>query len=344
MQRLITRFPSFRFLMLAALLASPACSTAPAAASATVTPASVTVQQAVTFGAGPFTLSDPKTGLSGLASYKATLTVAFDGTQDGQPSKSSRKYVMLASKDPAFRQWNIDTAAGAAGSTSEYMAELEGADYDAQSKDACTASPIEPGQSLSDTLEPAGFLHFVVGAEAAGSGKANGVPADHYKFDEHALGQENLTQSTGELWIASDGGYVVKYLLTSTAGEDYFGTGTEGTVTWDYEVTDIGKPVKLSLPPGCPGGMVDAPLLPDPSNELNSPGLLSYQTSSSLADAAAFYEKQMPDLGWKPVGDPDVSDVRISMLFQQSNENLSIVIADDSGATSVNIVLTRTQQ
>ena len=60
-----------------------------------------------------------------------------------------------------------------------------------------------------------------------------------------------------------NGGYLVKYLLTAQGKEDYFGKGIEGTLTLDYELTDVGKPAQLQvLPADCPAGMVNVPTLP----------------------------------------------------------------------------------
>ncbi len=304
----------------------------------------VTVHQNVTFGSGPFNLPDPKVGLSDLSSYSATLTMSFTGTQDGQAQQWSRKYVMLASKEPALRQLTVADTGSSGAAQSVYMAELDGADYEVQGQDACTASAVNQGNSLGDVGEPAGYLPYVLGANEAGNGTINSVPADHYTFDQLALGQQDLTQSTGELWVASNGGYVLKYLLTTQAKADYFGAGIEGTLTWDYELTGIGKPVTIKLPAGCPGGMINAPLLAGASNVVTIPGALSFDTSTSLTDAAAFYQKQIPALGWTLQNGAAVQATKAFMDFQQGGQDMTVFITAKAGVTTVNIMLTRVQK
>ncbi len=156
----------------------------------------LTVTQAVTFGPGPFILPDTKVGLADLSSYTATLTVTFDGTVNGQPAKWSRTDMMLASKEPAARQLTIQTSGDVSNTEAVFMAEIDGADYEIRGQNGCTANAIEAGNSLSDRLEPARFLKFVFGAEEAGSDAVNHVAARHYTFDERALGQQGLTQSS----------------------------------------------------------------------------------------------------------------------------------------------------
>ena len=175
---------------------------------------------------------------------------------------------------------------------------------------------MSSGDSLAERLEPAGFLTGVIGAEAAGSETVNGA-ADHYTFDERALGQLGLAKSTGELWVASNGGYIVRYKVATKGTAVYFGEGIEGTLTWDYELTGVNQPVAVELPKGCPAGMVNAPLLPGATAVRRVPGLLSYSTSTGLAAAAAFYQKQIPLLGWKLTGDPDVTGLHLCWIIRR---------------------------
>src|SRR5262245_56785010 len=83
------------------LLLSAACSastsgspTAPSAspppAATSTSPGELILQQEIVFGPGTFTYTDTQAGLADLASYKATLSLTFDGTKDGQAQKWTR--------------------------------------------------------------------------------------------------------------------------------------------------------------------------------------------------------------------------------------------------------------
>ena len=240
---------------------NPSATTAASSAAPQSTDAKVTLH--IDFGPGPFNLPDPSAGLSSLPSYTATLKLAFDGTDNGQAEKWSRTYVMRASKTPAAHLLTIQTTGPVSNTDPVFLAEMDGVDYQQQGQDLCSATFITPGNTLSDQLEPARYLSFLFGADAAASETVNAVPAKAYTFDERAMAQENLTKSTGKVWVASPGDYVVRYMLTTKGTPDYFGPGVAGTLTEDYELTDIGKPVNLQLPDGCPGGVVSIPSLPD---------------------------------------------------------------------------------
>jgi hypothetical protein len=304
----------------------------------------VTVQADVVFGPGTFNFPNTKAGLSDLSSYKSIFTLAFDGTRSGKPQKWSKTYVMLNTKEPAMRQLTIEKAGDLANLDPVFVAEAEGAAYERRGKNSCNATVIEAANSLAGQLEPAGFLTGVVGAEVAGSETVNSVPADHYTFDERAFGQMGLAQSMGEMWVASQGGYIVRYKVTTKGSADYFGEGIEGTLTLDYELTDVNKPVTIKLPADCPAGMVNAPLLPDASNVLNVPSVVTYDTSSGLADAVAFYQKQIPNLGWKLLGNPTVTATTTLLDFTQKDQEMSVILTSAQGGTKVKILLSRSQK
>jgi len=301
------------------------------------------IQRDVAYGSGPFDLPDTKAGLSDLSSYKATLNLTFDGTRDATTEKWSKTWVMLTTKEPFARQLTIETAGDTANVEPVFMAVMDGMVYEKVGDALCTASPISQGNSSSSDLEPAGLLHFVIGADEAGNEIIEDIPINHYTFNQLALGQQDLTESTGELWVASTGGYIVKYVLTSKGGARFFGEGIEGTISFHYELTEVNQPVEIAIPEDCPPGLVDAPLLPDASNTLNMGGVLQYDTSSSLADAVAFYQEQIPALGWDLQADPAIDESQAILTYIKAERLLTIVILSAEGSTKVRIMVSKMQ-
>lgn len=353
-QILASRFTMLLIIFMLLLVAS-ACQTGPdgPAADSQVTDGApvnsqdlngLTVQADVVFGPGAFVFPDTKAGLADLYSYKATLTLFFDGTRDGQAEQWTETHVLDSAQEPAARQLTIEKSGDVSDPEAVFMAELDGAAYERRGESACNATVIDPENLPIERLNPAGFLNGVIGAEAAGSEIVNEMVASHYTFDERAFGQEGLAQSTGELWVASEGGYIVRYLLTTEGDAAYFGEGVEGTLTWDYQLTDVNVPAFIELPADCPAGMVDAPLLPDATNVLDMPSVLAYETSSSQADAAAFYQEEIPGLGWTLVGEPNITDTMATLDFTKGDQALTVIISTGESATSVRILITGTQE
>src|SRR5215213_7048651 len=146
----------------------------------------------VTFGSGPFNLLTPTEGLATLSSYRATLTLSFDGMNAGQAEQWSRTYTMLVTQTPRARQLTIDKSEEAA---QVYMAEVNDTFYERQDGGDCIGSAIEAEGIFAQTWEPAGFLDSVIGAEEAGTETINGVAANHYTFDESAQGASGIADS-----------------------------------------------------------------------------------------------------------------------------------------------------
>jgi len=337
-------------LLLAAVLS--ACTSVPASPSGNVTPGhtpgasnqqEITIERDINYGPGPFELPDPKVGLTDLSGYTATLTMAFDGTRGGNAEKWSKTYTMLAAKDPQARQWTIEKSRNGSNLESVFVAEIDGLDYERRGENACTATALREGNTLSERLEPTAFLSPVIGAEEAGTDRVNEVAANRYTFDQRALGEQDLTEATGEMWVASEGGYIVRYLLTRKAGTDYFGEGIEGTITLSYELTNPNQPVTIELPDDCPPGFVDAPLLPDASNTSNIPGVLSYDTSSSIAEASDFYGQNIPVLGWQAQGEPAITDTIAILTYQQADQLMMIIIKPGDAGAKVRITVSKLQ-
>jgi hypothetical protein len=334
---------------LALLLALPllaACAGTPGAA-----PASSTRPETLrleipddSFGSGPFVLEDPQVGLPDLASYTATLTMAFDGTRDGLPEKTTKTYVMQVSSEPAYRQLTIETDHPAFEVAAVYRAETSGTAYERLADGACIANPVRPGFSLGDRLEPASFLLGPIGADEAGAETIGEVETLRYTFDEKALSLQGVTEAKGEVWIAAEGGYVVKYVLTQAGESGIFAEGLEGTLTYDYTLTSIDQTAMIELPADCPAPRIDAPLLPDASNVVNQGGALTYQTASSVPDATAFYQEQLLVLGWQPQGEPGIEDGGAILPYQQEQRTLTVILWSSDGATFVQVVIGKIEE
>lgn len=294
-------------------------------------------------GPGDLFYPDPRAGLVDLATYKGTLAISFEGTENGQPQPWSKTYVMLYSREPAARQLTIDSTGSISAGEPAFLAEVNGVAYDIQEGGVCIGSVLDPANSFAQQLEPAGMLTGLLGAEAAGYEAVNSIEADHYTFDERALAQAGLNHSTGEVWVASSGGYIVRYLLTTTGDAEYFGEGFKGTMRWDYQLTDVNQPLTFGLPADCPQGLVDAPLLPEASIVLSLSGFLKYDTTSSLSEVVAFYQSRMLDLGWTPLGEPALTDTTAFFEFTQGDQILSIVSVTGEASTTVQIALSRSE-
>ncbi len=323
---------------------SPTLSAPTTLATSTVTATPTTDDS---FGPGSFDLLDPTVGLGALTSYRATLKVSLAGTRDGQPLQLDQTYILAADTAASARVLTVQTGDGTA--PPRLRADVKDAVFVTDGNGICTGSVPDAADSADaddgsvldvGATDPAALLRGLSGAEAAGSEILNGVAANHYTFDQRALGSRDPATVTGDVWVATAGSYVIKYTLTSIGPSPSLGKGVDGTLNLDYELTDINQPVVTALPPGCPPTF-EAPLLADATAVERQPGFVSYSTASSPADSLAFYQQQLPTLNWTLSADvPIVSDQGGRLRFVSDAADLTVSVSVGDTGTRVVIIQT----
>jgi hypothetical protein len=304
------------------------------------------VARATSPASGGFDLPDPTTGLSELASYHASLTVTFTGTRDGQPDSWTLTRLLTVGRDPSVRQ--LDEEQTGAAPHRWFRADVGVFRYERADEGPCATTVLDapdappPGAVPSDAAEPAGLLSGFLGAQEVAAEEIDGIATIHYTFDDRALGSLDPASSIGDAWIATDGGYVVRYTLTTEGGAAWLGPGAQGVSTFDYALTSVGQPVTVVVPPDCPIGPVDAALPPDAHDVVTEPGRLTYRTASVPADVVAFHQARLSGAGWQPDGSVLVGiDGRIAS-FVRAAEELTVIANIGPGGSEVTIIVART--
>ena len=77
---------------------------------------------------------------------------------------------------------------------------------------------------------------------------------------------------------------------------------------------------------------------------LNMPSVLSFDTETSLAEAAAIYQEQMPDLGWTLIGGSVITETTALLEFTQGNQIMTVTITAGVGVTNGTILLEKDQE
>lgn len=92
------------------------------------------------------------------------------------------------------------------------------------------------------------FLPYVQYFEKVGEETVNGIPSVHYTYDAQNLpAQYGAMSGHGDIYVALDGGYVVRYTLdgSGTFEEQFQGSGTLSLV---YDTYDVGADINIQPP------------------------------------------------------------------------------------------------
>jgi hypothetical protein len=293
-------------------------------------------------------LASRDTGLDALTSYHLTWHAEWKSTDQGKEDQGAWDWTEEYTSDPkahhlsmstpdstdptktgAFEMWQIgDTSYMKSGEDAECMSfSTEGAEKDIQKG---TFSP-----SMLGSIEDAKY----VGRETI-----NGIPTKHYKYNSKSGMLAALGDVSGETWVATDGGYVVKDTVTWKGGGGFLGLGSDtatGEGTWTWELSDANKPLEIKPPEGCEGSQLDLPIMADATEKSRFGDMTTYKTAGKPADVATFYKDKLAADGWKPDGEPtEMGDV-VMLNFTKDDQKLSVMITASDGATQVILTVSK---
>jgi hypothetical protein len=192
---------------------------------------------------------------------------------------------------------------------------------------------IKPGQL---------FISITKGELVAQGETVNNIKADHYSAKSIDMSLGEPTSISGDVWYAQDGGYIVrftgkaegKFLLSSNL--------IDGSVTWDYEVTDINKVGEMQEPSACSEGdsptsanMEDIPI-PDNATDKQVLGdFIAYGSPDGADTVLAYYREKLPALGWKIDEDTELDNAFLLGISKNGTKFEITVIPEDPSGCSV---------
>ncbi|MGB8862273.1 MAG: DUF2510 domain-containing protein [Ilumatobacteraceae bacterium] len=127
--------------------------------------------------------------------------------------------------------------------------------FDGESYTVEERNPFE--SDLGSVL--AGVFDIVVpagNAQLVGTEQVAGVSAKHYTFTIAGLGAGSGAQvdtNTGDVWVAADGGYLLKYVVNTSmrSGPAGDAASEQYSITLTLELTTVNQPVNVATPADC---------------------------------------------------------------------------------------------
>jgi len=288
-------------------------------------------------------LPDPQAGLKSLDNYTGTLTISFSGTANGQAMESSETYAQSAWPALEAKFTTID-ATNETGLPQYIVAGSVGeAHYDQIGRDVpCGVWWGETAAvSGGSEFQVASLLEPVGAAKLAGEETVDGIPTKHYTFDGASVGLPEDVQASGEVWIASEGGYVVKHILQITGADSYFGEGKQGTQKIEYLLSEVNANPQVVYPYGCEPVLTDVPATQDAAEIIRLPGVLDYFSNSPVEAITAFYTDFFESHGWVMASDfnPEGEQAMLIFVRQDSGDVAFLSVSPEDEVMSVNVTI-----
>lgn len=317
--------------------------TIPPASLATPAPAAK-VSPAPTSAGSQDTLSldSRAAGLDKLKSYRIRWQSQWTTTDVTKTTTSNWDWLEEYSSSPEALHWSWRTtdAGSAAGSLEAWQ--IANTTYmltsDKAGQASCTSfSSDDKSNPLSKGLFSPQTLGRLSSARFVGLETVNGVPSKHYQYDQTSMTLAGFGQVNGDIWVAVDGGYVVRDNMQWQGGAGFIGSTStsKGNGKWTWDLTDANKPVAIKAPDNCGGAAGEIPLMPDAKGKVTAGDTIIYQTASTVDQVVAFYQKAMPSAGWTQEGKTTSNAGFSQMTFGKSGKKVQIMITSQGGQTNV---------
>jgi len=93
------------------------------------------------------------------------------------------------------------------------------------------------------------FLPYVLHFERVGEETVNGIPSVRYSYDvDDAVTEYGQFSGTGDVFVATEGGYVVRYTCDGHATFEEYLEGSAGALELVYDTYDVGAAIDVSAP------------------------------------------------------------------------------------------------
>ena len=290
-------------------------------------------------------INSVENGLDTLDSYQLTFTMLFEGEENGQKKTGNMSTVEKVVKSPPARHMSVTglglSGATASGTAAETVEMIQIGDQQYMKLNGQCLQVGQADQSpLQNALSPNELFGSLRGERVLGRETINGVPTTHYLVNDGGASALGYIQSKSEVWVADDGQYVVKAIFEATGKDAFFGNSqTEGTIRWTYELSNINAPITIEAPADC-GLSEDIPVLPDATDQISMGNTTIYNTSRSLKDVIAFFEKELEDRGWVKADESQISaDTMAQLSYTKDKSTLRITLLADPGSNKTSVTL-----
>ncbi|GAB4495728.1 MAG: hypothetical protein OHK0052_03960 [Anaerolineales bacterium] len=284
-------------------------------------------------------------GLDTFESYRAVIQISYSGTDtNGQAQTGSMEMVqeyIRATGDQHIAIKNVNsTTPDQNGDIEFYMVDNVFYMISAMDGGGCFSFGSDEGMpddspmdNVTDVFNNMENLELVARNETV-----NGIATDHYKFNESAIMTSGIEKASGEVWLAREGGYVVKMTVETTGIIEMF--EGNGTANWSYEVTEINKLSEIVVPESCSGqGAAEYPVPENASNQTFLGNFVSFESPDSPAVLAAFYKEKMPEQGWTLLEEQDLGMIQMLSFNKDDGGKVSITISGSEGGNTTVIIV-----
>jgi hypothetical protein len=174
----------------------------------------------------------------------------------------------------------------------------------------------------------------------------DGLSVQHYRFSEADLTHPNIIfdQAQGEVWVASPGGYVVQYVISTSLRivipDPKAHLIDQGQLILRYTLTDVDADFTITPPADIPTNntLNNLPRLPDAEIISVFPDLVEYLSATTPLSATQFYQNELAALEWTEEH-ASIFQEKARLTFAKDGQILTIMITPVADSQNIKILL-----
>ena len=295
-----------------------------------------------------------------LSSYRSTMRLSTSGAGAEGETGGVLEFLVEYTREPLAQHVVISgegfDQTGEVGSMEMYQ--VEDTAYINLGDQWMSMPATENILGEAGTIDPEDMLDDTCGWRDAGRSEYNGISAHYWTLSADDLrdcmaaeaftDMGEITDASGELYVAEDGNYIVYMELTLEGSNLVMGMGSEeeavdqGRIDFTYEMTDVNAPITIELPEeaSSSGQLPDDIPVPEDAEEVSFMfGMITFNAASSPAEVAEYYQAQMPLNGWSESSVSEMSGMYM-LEYTKDGRTASLIINEgDTGGSSVMITI-----
>lgn len=286
-------------------------------------------------------------GLGGLQSFAAHMIVNFEGQDDkGSSSRASLEIMDENNTADKTRHTLVKTTTqdNPPGTFEFFQQDAEYYIASSESNGGTHCIKLSGEQfkdQQSSILKPSDIFNNIQRGKLLESNvEKNGVITDHYNVNSSNMGIGKTSKMYGEIWIAREGNYVVRFVGSGEGQIGLLGSQGSGKLDFEYNLTGIND-TRITLPTDCKQSSL--PDLPTPANITNKSQMgpiITFTSPEKAKSVVDFYRKALPDNGWT-INTESGAGGLFTLNASKENQTVQILITSKDGGCDVVVTQTK---
>jgi hypothetical protein len=279
-----------------------------------------------------------ESSLESLKSYRLKLHQTTRWEMDGQPFEETRIILQSATHSPVemmhIKQFLYTAETGIIPvSTDQYR--MGSQTFSSESRDGrevCRVFDLHTSPLREQGIfDPAVFFIDSIQKLEKRADVVNDVVTNRFQVSGLRLPLEDIEQESATLWVAQNGGYIVRFVASARGQQLLDGEKIAVSVDWEFDLTDVNQKFEIILSPDCQQqkAMFDSLPIPPSAVEVElMDNFLTFSTPDSSESTADFIRQGMQADQWINIFDHvDETEGMYMLQFLKGTDIVDVLVS-----------------